>query len=361
MQMVHCLAQAKPEYIDDDTSDTRSGSPAPSLYSFHSSIDGRFLLRNIYGRVLNNQSDTYFLPADHEEHRRLDLQHHIQTISLGSLYPAPDLVRRALQPRPYPTPAILDVGTGSGSWAIDMAKEFPHCQVVGVDLVPPRVEGELPVNCRFEIDDANLGFTHYRSSFDVVHARAINSGIRDYPSFLNELAQVLRPRGVILLGDGEMQLYDEDKRPMSFVEQGQPGFSWTHKIFFAAYTAMKNKGGSVDSPAMGPTWLREVETLEDVGWQKVFIPIGPWYYEDERSRIVAEMLRVNSLSYISGLGPLLLSEGYLPEVVETMQREARAEIEELRVRIFTRWSFAWAVRKPPPQAAQLVSAVNYSR
>ncbi len=28
--------------------------------------------------------------------------------------------------------------------------------------------------------------------------------------------------------------------------------------------------------------------------------------EDERSRIVAEMLRVNSLSYISGLGPLLL-------------------------------------------------------
>lgn len=76
---------------------------------------------------------TYFLPAvmaspsymfslsdvfyqDHEEHRRLDLQHHIQTISLGSLYPAPDLVRRALQPRTYPTPAILDVGTGSGSW-----------------------------------------------------------------------------------------------------------------------------------------------------------------------------------------------------------------------------------------------------
>lgn len=53
----------------------------------------------------------------------------------------------------------MDVGTGSGSWcarlkflfddsysiyiirirAMDMAKEFPHCDVVGVDLVPPRV------------------------------------------------------------------------------------------------------------------------------------------------------------------------------------------------------------------------------
>lgn len=40
-----------------------------------------------------------------------------------------------------------------------------------------------------------------------------------------------------------------------------------------------------------------------------------------------------------------LSEGYLPEVVATMQREAKAELEQLRVRIYTRWSFAWAVRK----------------
>ena len=102
--------------------------------------------------------------------------------------------------------------------------------------------------------------------------------IRDYPAFLNELAQVLRPRGVILVGDGEMQLYDEQKRPMSFSDLGQPGFSWTHMILFAAYTAMKNKGGSVDSPLMGPTWLREIDSLTDVGWQKVFIPIGPWYY-----------------------------------------------------------------------------------
>ncbi|KAH8106814.1 S-adenosyl-L-methionine-dependent methyltransferase [Cristinia sonorae] len=332
--------------VDDDTSsDGRSSSPIPSLYSFHSSLDGRLMLRNIYGRILNNQNDTYFLPADNEEHRRLDLQHHIYTISLNGLYSAPDLVRRALQPRPWSSPAVLDVGCGSGRWAIDMANEFPHCEVVGIDLVPPNVQVPLPTNCRFEIDDANLGFAHYRNSFDVVQARAVSSGIRDYPWFLNELAEVLRPGGVLLLGDGDMQIFDETRQPIAYAEEGQPGFSWTHRIFFAAYNAMKSKGGSVDSPSMNPTWLRAIDSLTDVGWDKVFIPMGPWCYASERERVVAEMLRANALSYISGMGPLLLSEGYLPERVATMQREATAELRELRINVYSRWSFAWAVKK----------------
>ncbi|OBZ69220.1 hypothetical protein A0H81_10750 [Grifola frondosa] len=158
---------------DESISDSGSGSPAPSLYSFSSSIDGRMMLRNVYGRVLNNQNDTYFLPADNEEHRRLDLQHQIITLSLGGLYPAAGLVRRALNPRADRTPTIMDVGTGSGSWAIDMAKEFPHCDVVGVDLAPPQIDVALPANCR-----------------------SISAGIRDFPTFLDELAKTLRPGGV---------------------------------------------------------------------------------------------------------------------------------------------------------------------
>ncbi|KAI8989708.1 S-adenosyl-L-methionine-dependent methyltransferase [Trametes punicea] len=329
----------------DSSTDGRSGSPAPSLYSF-SSVDGQLMLRQVYGRVLNNANDTYFLPADTEEHRRLDLQHQVITLALGGLYPAPDLVRRALRPRPGKAPGVLDVGTGSGSWAIDIAKQFPHCNVVGVDLVPPRVDGDLPPNCRFEIDDANLGFSHYRESFDLIHARSVSSGIRDYPRFLEGLAEALRPGGVVIVGDGDMQLFDEWQQPLAYVEEGTPGFSWTHRMFFAAYNAMKNRGGSIDSPSMCPTWLRAIDAYTDVGWHKVFIPIGPWRPNSSpRERLIAEMLREDCLRYIDGLTPLLLSEGYLPESVEMMQREASAELRELRVRIYSRWTFAWAVKK----------------
>ncbi|KAI0822861.1 S-adenosyl-L-methionine-dependent methyltransferase [Trametes gibbosa] len=335
-----------PNDLSESGSDGRSGSPAPSLYSFTSSVDGQLMLRQVYGRILNNQNDTYFLPADNEEHRRLDLQHQVITLALGGLFPAPDLVRRALRPRPGTPPAILDVGTGSGSWAIDMAKLFPYCTVVGVDLAPPRVDGDLPPNCRFEIDDANLGFAHYQGAFDVIHARAISAGIRDYPQLLQEFAQALRPGGVVISGDGDMQIFDEWRQPLAYVEEGTPGFSWTHRVFFAAYNAMKNRGGSIDTPSMCPTWLRANDAYTDVGWHKVFVPIGPWgQTNDPRERVIAEMLREDCLRYIAGLTPLLLSEGYLPESVEKMQREAAAELRELRIRIYSRWAFAWAVKK----------------
>ena len=52
------------------------------------------------------------------EHRRLDQQHKVYTIALGGLFPAVPLVRWALRPRRDVTPAILDVGTGSGIWSV---------------------------------------------------------------------------------------------------------------------------------------------------------------------------------------------------------------------------------------------------
>lgn len=175
--------------------------------------------------------------------------------------------------------------------------------------------------------------------------RSVSSGIRDFPLLLREVSEALRPGGVVLLGDGDMQLFDDQQRPVSLSEQGTPGFSWTHKVFFSAYNAMKNRGGNIDSPSMNPTWLRSIDSLTDVGWHKVFIPLGPWEYRNERERIISEMMRSDCMQYIAGMAPMFLSEGYLPEAVETMLREAQAELRELRVRLYSRWSFAWAVKK----------------
>lgn len=77
---------------------------------------------------------------------------------------------------------------------------------------------------------------------------------------------------------------------------------------------------------------------------------------NEREKRLAEMLRTNCKGFITGMGPLLLrqvrhdnvclprtdlfassSEGYLPESVEKMKREASTELQELRVRLYSRW------------------------
>ena len=39
------------------------GTPAPSVYSYRSERDGRAMLREIAGRILNSTNELYLLPA----------------------------------------------------------------------------------------------------------------------------------------------------------------------------------------------------------------------------------------------------------------------------------------------------------
>jgi ubiquinone/menaquinone biosynthesis C-methylase UbiE len=65
------------------------------------------------------------MPTDEKEQDRLDMHHEIMSgIMGGKIYMAP-----------LEHPArILDIGTGTGIWAIDMADRFPDAEVIGTDL-----------------------------------------------------------------------------------------------------------------------------------------------------------------------------------------------------------------------------------
>jgi SAM-dependent methyltransferase len=67
----------------------------------------------------------YFIPRLPSEIDRLDIQHYANRGVVGANYVAP-LVRPA---------RILDVGSGTGQWAHELAEEFPDALVVGLDLV----------------------------------------------------------------------------------------------------------------------------------------------------------------------------------------------------------------------------------
>ncbi len=77
----------------------------------------------------------YALPTDKVEHVRLDGQHEMYKRRFGGLIvpEAADLVQGVLARE---RPAILDIGAGSGAWAIDMATLHPDARVVGIDLAP---------------------------------------------------------------------------------------------------------------------------------------------------------------------------------------------------------------------------------
>ncbi|WVQ68573.1 uncharacterized protein L199_006782 [Kwoniella botswanensis] len=90
---------------------------------------------------------------------------------------------------------ILDIGTGTGIWAIDMGDLFPHVDVIGIDEV--NILPELvPPNCE---SDLLKPLPYPPSSFDIIHIRFLSTRVRSYPSILSQTLSLLSPNGLLLL------------------------------------------------------------------------------------------------------------------------------------------------------------------
>jgi ubiquinone/menaquinone biosynthesis C-methylase UbiE len=87
---------------------------------------------------------------------------------------------------------ILDVGTGTGIWALDVADTYPAAEVIGTDLSPVQPSWVAP-NCKFEIDDAEQTWTYAADSFDFIHLRNIAQGISAWPKLLQEVFRCVHP------------------------------------------------------------------------------------------------------------------------------------------------------------------------
>ncbi|KAF5854572.1 hypothetical protein GGP41_007359 [Bipolaris sorokiniana] len=108
------------------------------------------------GRTYANES--YYLPCvykpnnDFVEQDRLSLQHEIFLRALKGR-----LTTTKLLPS---TRRILDLGTGPGHWAVSMAQQYPHAEVVGIDITEWDIEtteatlGESGVT--WELDDLDV-------------------------------------------------------------------------------------------------------------------------------------------------------------------------------------------------------------
>jgi ubiquinone/menaquinone biosynthesis C-methylase UbiE len=140
----------------------------------------------------------YMLPRDTEEINRLDFQHYMLRYAFQGLYAAP-----LRDPH-----AILDVGTGTGLWAREMAQHFPHTQVVGLDLAPPPHDELANAGIGFDLRPPNYSFVAGNileglpfadGSFDFVHMRLVFFAIPAdrWPFVIGELARVTRVGGWI--------------------------------------------------------------------------------------------------------------------------------------------------------------------
>ncbi|KAG8953838.1 hypothetical protein FRC04_001468 [Tulasnella sp. 424] len=267
--------------------------------------------------------------------------------ALGGLYihQAAPAVRRALAFRKDGDPnLILDIGTGSGCWVIDMAKQYPHAEAIGMDLAPPNFASPPPPNTRFECDDANHGLTQYfPESFDVVHCRCITIGIANYHDLLKHAYNVLRPGGVLLTVDCDMLVYNENQEPILAMSEDKPGFSWLNLVVSTSIQAVVNRNPGAKDYLHTSRWIKEMGE-NDYPWEE--------YVQGDRVNrgefIAAQLMQEDFSNVGATLRPVLLACGNPEETVDLWIREQEAEVRGMKAKLYLKWICNWAVKKRSP-------------
>ena len=252
----------------------------------------------------------YVLPRDDQEINRLDFQHYMLRYALRGNFAAP-----------VGSPAsILDVGSGTGRWAMEMAAYFPDTNVVATDIVTPPEEAsaapgsaleQRPENYTFVPGNVLNGLSFADGSFDFVHMRLLIFAIpqESWPKVVAELVRVTRPGGWIELVETGPQ------------QNGGPAMD----LLVRWITEASQKRGV--NPLIGP---RVGEFLAGAGAvnvnkRDIGLPVG------EKGGRIGKMAETDVFSVMGGVKALVTTQGIASDEAYTdAYNQARADINRVQ-------------------------------
>jgi SAM-dependent methyltransferase len=200
----------------------------------------------------------YALPNDEEEGERLDIHHAvIRTAMHDKLFLAP------LGETPK---RVIDIGTGTGIWAIEFADENPTSEIIGNDL-SPTPPSFVPPNVEFLVDDVEDQWLYGDRPFDFVHGRFLAGAIRDWPNLIRQAYDCTRSGGWVEFQDWDTFLYSHD--------QSLPPDSAIAKFHIMAGGVRESQGYDMKPGRSLDGWLRDAGFV-NVKSQKMLLPLGPW-------------------------------------------------------------------------------------
>ncbi|TVY84034.1 Secondary metabolism regulator [Lachnellula suecica] len=251
---------------DNDTmNSTRSLYESDVLYTM---INGRRYCKD------------YCQPNDEEEQTRCQILHGV------FLY----LLDQKLTTVPLNNPhKILDIGTGTGEWAMALADEYPEAEIIGTDIAKIQPSA-VPLNVFFEIDDAEEPWTWPEDDFDFIHFRSMQGAFKDWRYVYSEAYKHLKPGGWIEVLD-----FDDHKVLFSYFDDNPEVVQWYADVVEAS----KISGRPKTAAHLEPDVLTELGFV-DVKTTLKTIPMGIWPEDPEEQRIGKHFL-VTQLSGIEAV------------------------------------------------------------
>jgi len=270
------------------------------------------------GRKYHRYKDgAYILPEDDKEQERLDLQHEMFLKSFGqNLYLAP------IDGEPN---EVLDLGTGTGLWAIQFADQHPESNVLGIDLSPIQPTW-VPPNCKFQVDDFETPWT-FDQQFDFIHGRMLLTASADFPAFFRRAYQSTRPGGWIEMQDLYMPLLCDDG-----TMDGTAFGEWNEKYMQACAVLKRDPSWT----AKYKDWITEAG-FENVKEHIFRWPINPWP-KDKNLKAMGLWNMTNMLDGLDGFTVRLwtMALGMTPEEVQAFLVPVRKDLRDTKIHSYWR-------------------------
>jgi trans-aconitate methyltransferase len=261
--------------------------------------------REIHGRTYCRE---WHMPIDDIEQERSWLNHQVFLHVLGGEASTVQLEN--------PT-HILDVGTGTGEWAIRMAETHPNCEVVGTDIAAIAETRRVPMNVFFEIDDAE-DWDRSPNFYDLIHFRSMEGAFRDWKFLYDNVFYSLKPGGWV-----ELQDFDTTNGLGKFLEQFSRD-SPIHTLMSDLMIAAEKSGRPRGSAHMDPRLFMDAGFV-DVRKTEYLVPITA------AERSASTMWLVSCLDSLEALCLRLLTEqmGWDPDKCKAACEAAAREVSEL--------------------------------
>ncbi|CEJ59598.1 hypothetical protein PMG11_08217 [Penicillium brasilianum] len=247
-----------PIAVDDFSSDSNGEFP-DDLSDLTSLSESVFEFEYENGRrYCSNRSGNYMMPNDEEEQDRMDITHHIWLMLLGGeLYNAP--IKSSPQ-------NILDLGTGTGIWAMDIAEKFPSAHVIGTDISPIQPSWVAP-NIEFIVEDFESEWNYEPNYFDFIHARCLAGCVADWPRFISRIYDHVKPGGYFESHESAVWARSDD----GSLKPNSALMEWQQAINFAG----DKIGRELNIYHKLKDWMIEAG-FEDVKLSVYLLPFSPW-------------------------------------------------------------------------------------
>ncbi|EKJ69302.1 hypothetical protein FPSE_10555 [Fusarium pseudograminearum CS3096] len=312
------------EDIDDqDDADSTIPDNASSTASLTSSI---LKYRTLHGRVYQSErgNTDYWGPIDEAGQEVMDINHHILTLLMGNkLYLA--LLSKDIQ-------AAVDIGTGTGIWAVEFADKFPNASVIGTDLAPIQPSW-VPANLH-QIDDCTQEWTIPPNSLDYVHMRWLVGSIADWTALFKEAYKSLKPGGWVETYEPSATVESDDNSvlPGSAMNQWQK--------FFVEGGCKMGRPFTVFQDELQKKGMQEAGfvDIEEINFKN---PVGGWPKDPEAQSIgqcTQATLEQDGKGTVLHMATAL---GWSEEEVTVFISHLRREIRSPKIHAFFRQKAVW--------------------